>query len=202
MTRRHKKRRGFTLIELVVVFAIIGILSAILIPTFVNFVTNTKVASANSTANSLRREVDRWLLNLNNDSYGMLVASTATEELQIICEDGEWKVFKDLSNGASAWSDKSVDLQYAGATIKKSKILIDALKLNYSNFNSASFTAYLVGGRCKYLVYNPNSNEPITAFGSLKADGTLDWKYDESLFISEGVLKGGTLIGTAPAITK
>lgn len=35
------KRKGFTLIELVIVIAIIGIMSAILIPTFINLKVGT-----------------------------------------------------------------------------------------------------------------------------------------------------------------
>ena len=44
--RKHKK--GFTIVELVIVIAVIGILSAILIPTFVNVTQNAKDAALQS----------------------------------------------------------------------------------------------------------------------------------------------------------
>ena len=44
--RKHKK--GFTIVELVIVIAVIGILSAILIPTFVNVTQNAKDAALKS----------------------------------------------------------------------------------------------------------------------------------------------------------
>ena len=44
--RKHKK--GFTIVELVIVIGVIGILSAILIPTFVGVTTNAKEAALQS----------------------------------------------------------------------------------------------------------------------------------------------------------
>ena len=44
--RKHKK--GFTIVELVIVIAVIGILSAILIPTFVNVTQNANAAALKS----------------------------------------------------------------------------------------------------------------------------------------------------------
>ena len=44
--RKHKK--GFTIVELVIVIGVIGILSAILIPTFVNVTQNAKDAALQS----------------------------------------------------------------------------------------------------------------------------------------------------------
>ena len=48
MNKRNKK--GFTLVELVVVIAIIGVLAAILIPTMMNYVKKSRLRTANSNA--------------------------------------------------------------------------------------------------------------------------------------------------------
>ena len=56
-----KARKGFTLVELMVVIAIIGVLAAILIPLMNNFLQNARIQSANSTAASVRSSIIYWL---------------------------------------------------------------------------------------------------------------------------------------------
>jgi len=56
-TRRNKAQGGFTLIELMIVVAIIGILAAIAIPQYQNYVTRAQLSEAITAASSCRTTV-------------------------------------------------------------------------------------------------------------------------------------------------
>ncbi|WP_145155946.1 pilin [Pseudomonas oryzihabitans] len=58
-----KAQKGFTLIELMIVVAIIGILAAIAIPQYQNYVARSQVARVMSEAGSLRTAVENCVLN-------------------------------------------------------------------------------------------------------------------------------------------
>ena len=94
---RRSKKKGFTIVELVIVIAVIGILSAILIPTFVNVTTQAREKAA--------------LANCRNE-YSQLVLS-ATEaggkvDADIVYEHDGFK-FK-LSDGVLTKGEYNVSL--------------------------------------------------------------------------------------------
>ena len=215
--QKLKAKKGFTLVELIVVIAIIGVLAAILIPTMLGYVTQSKVTSANSTASSIKNEIDGFLTTCDTNGYGMKKGSNVSM-LTITVDNSKWTVSATNttgtnlaynSKGTKSWSAQNdTDTVTNRAANDITGVLALDLKELFPEIKSGCVKAFLVGGKCVGVLYTTEHNNPATtnsAFAGIDSctavatnktwPETYGWD-NQTL----GIDTDGSIVGSAPVL--
>lgn len=78
---KKSNKKGFTLVELVVVIAIIGVLAAILVPSMMGYVKKSRLKTANSNAKSAYNAIATFVADQETKGEPVVFTGTGTNVL-------------------------------------------------------------------------------------------------------------------------
>lgn len=117
---KRTTQKGFTLIELMIVVAIIGVLSAIAVPAYQNYVAKSEAASALATLKSIMTPAELYIQEKGDfnqsDQSNLFIAvgiSESSNTLGILSVSGQNKIQFAFTKGAMSTSGSQGTITYS-----------------------------------------------------------------------------------------
>ena len=172
---KQRRKKGFTIVELIVVVAIIAVLAAILIPTFINYLVQAQIASANTSAASIKRTVESFVSELTVQGKGLKIGRGINSQIMFMVDKGVWLVKAESKgngrndpdghmsfNDHKNWWGSNATFMMTDETTTFDQNHLLALCRAVANtcegLNTGFIMAFFTNGHCAGVVYIPDCN--------------------------------------------
>lgn len=198
-TAKAASKKGFTLIELVVVVAIIGVLAGLLVPTMLDAVTNSRIASAQQTAKVIRDRSAEFFTKMDTQMHTHV---GEVQKVVITVDNGTWSMTggsaADWVDGVNHWNTLP-GVSDPGNDLRQNTELLSSLAVSAQSIGTAYIEMYVEYAHVVGVTVIEGASAPAGTMPAAQdfADRTFGYGGGNRA----GRMQDGTVIGTAPILS-
>lgn len=198
-TAKAASKKGFTLIELVVVVAIIGVLAGLLVPTMIDAVTNSRIASAQQTAKVIRDRSAEFFTKMDTQMHTHV---GEVQKVVITVDNGTWSMTggsaADWVDGVNHWNTLP-GVSNPGNDPRQNTELLSSLAVSAQSIGTAYIEMYVEYAHVVGVTVIEGASAPAGTMPAAQdfADRTFGYGGGDRA----GRMQDGTVIGTAPILS-